>query len=150
MENNNQHIIDKLNHLIAIAEDGKEGYENAAKDVKDSAMKTLFQKFSLDRLHYATELQEHVQELNGDAKAKGGPEGALHRVWMDIKSVFTSGDPVAIINACITGEEVAVKEYKVALEDTALTTAHRQLISEQLQGIERALASIKAFRSIKH
>ena len=32
MENVNENVIDKLNNLIALLEDGKMGYENAAND----------------------------------------------------------------------------------------------------------------------
>jgi uncharacterized protein (TIGR02284 family) len=143
MENSNQNIIEKLNHLIAIAEDGKEGYENAAKDVEDSAIKSSFLLFSEERSHYATQLREIVHELNGKAEDNGGGSvGSLHRIWMDLKSTFTSGDKDAIINACITGEDAAVKEYKLVLNDSTIPESCKPLIEEQLNGIEKALANI--------
>lgn len=146
MENYNEKAIDLLNGLVAIAEDGKEGYENAAKDVEDSAIKSTFLTFAHERAGYASELRQMVRELNGDAETDGGgPLGAMHRVWMDLKSVFTGGDKESIINACITGEESAITEYKAALTDSNLLQDHKTVIAQQLGGIEQALAKIKLY-----
>ncbi|MDZ4758944.1 MAG: PA2169 family four-helix-bundle protein [Bacteroidota bacterium] len=144
MENPNQKIIDKLNHFIAIAEDGKIGYENAAKDVKDNQMKAIFEKYSKQRSGYIEELQKQVHHLGSAAEDSGGPVGLLHRVLMDIKSVLTSGDKNAIINACITGEEAAVKHYTDTLEETLFPDNIRAMIQKQLSGIHQALSEIKS------
>lgn len=145
MENHNQNTIDKLNHLISIAEDGKEGYENAAKDIKDNDFKSSFSVFAKERSMYASDLRHLVHQFNAESEDDGGgPVGTLHRVWMDLKSVLTSGDTDAIINACITGEEAAVKEYTLVLEDASVNESCKPTLREQLQGIEQALANIKS------
>jgi uncharacterized protein (TIGR02284 family) len=145
MENSKQNTTEKINHLITIAEDGKEGYENAAKDVKDAAIKSSFLLYANDRSVYASQLREVVHQLNGEAEDNGGDmKGKMHRVWMDVKSAFTSGDVDAIINACITGEEAAVKEYKLVLNDSLIPESCKPLIGEQLNGIEQALTNIKS------
>jgi len=145
MENSNQNATDKLNHLIDIAEDGKEGYENAAKDVKDAVIKSSFLLYAHDRSVYASQLRELVYQLKGNAEDKGGDvKGSLHRAWMDVKSTFTGGDVDAIINACITGEESAVKEYKLVLNDALIPEGCKPLIGQQLNGIEQALKSIRS------
>jgi uncharacterized protein (TIGR02284 family) len=147
MENRNKDIISKLNHLIAIAEDGRLGYENASKDVEDPGMKALFSRFSSERAGYVAKLRAEVQSLGGDPDDDGGPLGAVHRVWIDLKSTFTSGDKNAIINACTTGEEAAINAYEDALKEDYITGALRNIISEQLNGIRQALNSIKSHRS---
>ncbi len=145
MENNNHSTNEKLNRLIDIAEDGKEGYENAAKDVKDDAVKSSFLLFAKERSIYAAQLREIVHQLNGEAEDNGGDaKGSMHRVWMDVKAIFTSGDTEAIVNACITGEEAAVKEYKSVLDDSLIPESIKPLIGEQLSGIEQALTSIRS------
>jgi len=147
MENKNKEIINRLNHLIAIAEDGRLGYENAAKDVDDPVMKASFSRFSNERAGYVAKLRAQVKTLGGDPDDDGGPLGAMHRVWIDLKSTFTSGDKNAIINACTTGEETAIKAYENALSEDYITGELRNLISEQLSGIKQALGSIKSNRS---
>ena len=145
MENSNKYTIDKLNNLIDMSEDGKEGYENAAENVKDAGMKSSFSAFANERAENTLQLRQIVQQLNGDAEDKGGDStGTLHRVWIDLKSVFTGGDTDAIINACITGEEAAIKEYKSVLDDAEILESCKFLVGKQLSTIEQALMSIKA------
>ena len=145
METDNQNTNEKLNRLIDMAEDGKEGYENAAENVKDAAVKSSFLTFARERSVYASELRETVHQLKGDAEDSGGDaKGSMHRIWMNLKSTFTSGDTEAIINACITGEEAAVKEYKSVLDDSLMPESIKPLIGQQLNGIEHALSSIRS------
>jgi len=144
MENKNEETTEKLNVLIDIAEDGKEGYENADKNVKDEDIESSFLLFAEERSVYASQLREIVLQLKGEAGENGGDtKGTLHRVWIDLKSIFTGGDTEAIINACITGEEAAVKEYKLVLNDPLIPDRFKPLIGKQLDGIERALTSIQ-------
>jgi len=145
MENNNKNTNEKLNRLIDIAEDGKEGYENAAAAVKDAGVKSSFLIFAQERSVYASQLREIVHQLKGEAEDNGGDtKGSLHRVWMNLKTIFTSGDTGAIINACITGEEAAIKEYKSVLNDALTPESIKPLVGEQLGGIEKALLNITA------
>ena len=144
MEIKNQEVIEKLNHLIAIAEDGKKGYKNAAEDVDDPKMKALFTRFSDERASYVEQLQVQEITLGGSVAEGGGPIGALHRVWMDMKSIFTSGDKDAIIKACITGEEAAVASYEEALKQDYISGKLREIVTEQLAGIKNALHTIQS------
>ena len=143
MEINSDYIVDKLNHLIAIAEDGKEGFANAANHIDDDELKISFMELSHERANYATQLRKEVRILTGDVESKGGgPIGMLHRIWIDLKAIFTGGDRDAIINACITGEEFALNEYQEALGDGNISENHKQLISEHLLGINQSLARL--------
>jgi uncharacterized protein (TIGR02284 family) len=147
MENPNVETINKINHLISIAEDGKQGYENAAKDVEAPEMKALFSRFSSERAEFVTQLRSHVKSLGGDPEHDGGPLGAAHRLWIDLKSALTSGDKTAIINACVTGEEAAISAYEGALKEDYITGELRNVINSQLGSIQQALGAIQAHKS---
>ncbi len=145
MEHNNDHLIQKLNHLINTAEDGSEGYKNAAKDIEEEAIKNSFLLFSKDRSVYASQLRKIVFQINGAPEDKtGGALGTLHRTWMDLQSFVSGKETDAVINACITGEEAAIKEYKIVLDDAKIPENYKVIISEQLHGIEQTLANISA------
>lgn len=145
MENTNEAVISKLHHLIDIAEDGKYGYENAAKDVTDHKVRAVFTHYAEERKEYIRILQDHIQKLGGEYKAsEGGPMGSMHRTWMDFKSLITGGDRDPILKACITGEESAISAYKKALGEPYITGATKDIISGQCVGIENALSKIKA------
>jgi uncharacterized protein (TIGR02284 family) len=137
--------VSTLEGLIAILEDGKLGYTNAAEHVNSPAIKTDFLEYARGRALFIVEIQDEINRLGKSTDtAGGGPLGALHRVWIDIKSSFTSGDTEAILNACITGEEAAVEKYKMALEQNELDSNQIAIVSKQLNNIQTTLAKIKA------
>ncbi|RZJ54010.1 MAG: PA2169 family four-helix-bundle protein [Flavobacterium sp.] len=141
--------VSTLEGLISILEDGKLGYTNAAEHVENQLIKTDFLEYARQRALFIVELQDEINKLGKSTDtAGGGPLGALHRAWIDIKSSFTSGDTEAIINACITGEEAAIEKYKMALEKNELEQSQVSIVSKQLNAIETTLAKIKLKKSI--
>src|SRR6478752_3719422 len=62
----NDDIISTLNGLIETCKDGQEGFKQAAEGVERSDLKSLFFEFSQQRAHFAGELQQIVQTLDGD------------------------------------------------------------------------------------
>jgi uncharacterized protein (TIGR02284 family) len=137
--------VDLLEGLISILEDGKLGYTNAAEHVENAAIKTDFLDYARQRAFFIVELQDEINRLGKSTDTSGGgPLGALHRTWIDIKSSFTGGDTEAIISACITGEEAAVEKYKKALESGDLDSNQVAIVSNQLNSIQNTLTLIKA------
>ncbi|MCW2120228.1 ferritin-like domain-containing protein [Flavobacterium sp. 7A] len=128
--------IDILERLIIILDDGKLGYTNAAEQVEDAQIKVDFLGFARERSSFIIELQDEINKLGKTTDTEGGPMGALHRKWIDIKSLFTGGGTDSIINACITGEEVAIEEYELALKEEQLTAPLSSIILKQLASIE--------------
>src|SRR5437879_5635681 len=139
----NAKTISRLNHLVSIANDGKYGFENAAQDVQDVTLKQLFRQYSAQRDEYVNGLKNMIERCGGTPGKDGGPLGALHRTWMDIKSTFAAGSREAILNTCITGEEAAEKAYAEALKEN-ITDEAKQLITMQLSGIEASLNSLRS------
>jgi uncharacterized protein (TIGR02284 family) len=138
-------VVSTFEGLISILEDGKLGYTNAAEHVESHAIKSDFLEFARERALFIVELQDEINKLGKSTDTSGGgPLGALHRTWIDIKSSFTSGDTEAIINACITGEEAAIAKYKMALDENEFLAHQITIISKQLSSIESTLMEIKA------
>src|SRR5204863_2657592 len=110
-------IVSTINSLIETLKDGQEGFKQAAEAVKDSELKSLFQEYSQQRARFATELQSQARQF-GEPKPEDSSSaaGAMHRAWINLKSVVTSGDDHAILAECERGEDSAVKEYKDALK----------------------------------
>jgi uncharacterized protein (TIGR02284 family) len=144
MENVNQQIIRTLNHLIAIAEDGCQGYKNAAYYIKDSGLTGIFGKYAHQRSFYIVQLQQELAKLESTPQEyhNGDVLGFFHRMWMELKSIITSGDKEAIINACLTGEAAAVKSYKKALQNNFFNDYTRSILEEQLLGIEKIITEL--------
>lgn len=140
-------IVSTLEGLIAILEDGKLGYTNAAEHVENGSMKSNFFDYARERSLFIVEIQDEINKLGKSTdESGGGPLGALHRTWIDIKSTFTGGDTDAIINACITGEEAAIEKYKMVIEKNDLQTNQISMLTKQLSSIESTLLKIKAHK----
>lgn len=143
-DDNRKEIVSTLEGLIAILEDGKLGYTNAAEHVENGIIKDNFLNNARERAMFIVELQDEINRLGKSTDtAGGGPLGAIHRAWIDIKSSFTGNDTEAIINACITGEEAAIEKYEMALKNGKLAPNQVALISKQLSSIKAVLTGLK-------
>ena len=147
MKNTNDKIIECINNLIAIVNDGMCGYENASQDVNDATLKELFRQYSDERAFFALALKNEVKRLGGDPEKGGDTLGALHRTWMDIKSTITTGDRDGILKICITGEEAAVKAYSEQLKNDIPDNNIRDLLNQQLNSIQQALNNIRSLEN---
>ena len=87
-----------------------------------------------------------VQTLGGDPEDSGSISGAMHRGWINIKSVVTGRDEAAILNECERGEDVAKESYKQAME-MELPGYIREVVENQYQGVLAAHDNIKALRN---
>lgn len=144
MENQSENTVSRLKHLLSICNDGKEGYKNAAENVDSADLKALLHTYSIQRAEFASNLKTCIQQCGGDPdNDEGGPLGALHRTWIDIKTAFTSNDNKAVLDACITGEKAAVEAYDKALEDTELSAETRQLLTMQRSAIQESLQNVE-------
>jgi uncharacterized protein (TIGR02284 family) len=137
MVKTNHEIISALNDLIETLNDGEYGYKTAAEGIEKNEYKSLFNKYSEQRRQFAAELQNEVKRLNGDPKKSGSVSGSLHRGWIDIKSVVTSGDGSAIISECERGEDTAVEVYEEML-DRDLPADIQSIVEKQYTQVKEA------------
>ncbi len=112
----NDDTISVLNNLVETCKDGQNGFQTAADGVKNSELKTLFNKYSQQRAQFAAELQGEVRRLGGDPEKTGSVVATLHRGWINIKSAVTGDDESAVLAECERGEDSAVSNYQDALK----------------------------------
>ena len=108
-------IISTLNNLVETSRDGEEGFRTSAEHAKDAQLKSLFQNRADSCAAAVRELQDIVLAQGGKPSESSSVTGTLHRRWVDIKSMVTGRDDVAILNEVERGEDVAVASYKKAL-----------------------------------
>ncbi|MBK7932562.1 MAG: PA2169 family four-helix-bundle protein [Acidobacteria bacterium] len=142
----NDDVISKLNGLIETCKDGQEGFKVAAEGIERSELKTVFYEFSQQRADFVGVLQELVRSLGGDPEKSGSLSAAVHRGWMDIKSLVTGKDEKAILNECERGEDYAKEAYADAL-NTALPTNIADVVAQQSHAVLAAHNRIKALRN---
>ncbi|KAA6438468.1 PA2169 family four-helix-bundle protein [Dyadobacter flavalbus] len=138
-----------INDLIEINNDRVAGFEKAIADIKDenTDLKELFEE-------YAQQSRKNVQELSavtGSAphlETDKSVSGTLHRVWIDVKSLFGGSDRASILSEAERGEDAIKKAYKDALANNELDHNAQSILSSQATGINAAHDRIKVLRDI--
>lgn len=141
----NDDVISTINGLIQYCRDGQEGFKTAAEGIERSDLKTLFYEYSQQRSDFVGVLQGLVRSLGGDPEDSGSISAAVHRGWMDIKSLVTGKDEHAILNECERGEDYAKDAYAEALK-LQLPSKVRDVLQQQSQAILAAHNRVKALR----
>ena len=134
--------VEGLNHLIIIANDGKEGYAQAADIVAHPMLKAMFVQYAAERAEFAAQLNTLVASTGTQPESGAGPLGTLHRVWIDIKSSLVANDDEAALKECIRGDETAVSAYETVLKDHLLTGEQQNIVAQQLKLTRDALFSL--------
>ena len=139
-------IVSTVNSLIETLKDGQEGFRQAAEGVKDPALKSLFNEYSLERSRFAGELQNQLREFGeSEPEDASSVSGAMHRAWINIKSAVSGGDDHAILAECERGEDSAVSEYKKAME-ADLSGPLRETVSRQYDKVKQAHDRVRDLR----
>jgi len=142
MENYNKEAISVLNDLIETLKDGEKGFRIAAQGVDRKDIQQLFLKYAEQRSKFVDELQREVRKLGGDPDESGSLAGAIHRGWINIKSVVTGQDEESVLAECERGEDSAVRNYEEALKKN-LPESVRSLIQKQYTQVKEAHDTIR-------
>ncbi|GGK57372.1 PA2169 family four-helix-bundle protein [Rufibacter glacialis] len=114
--NEKQRVVEVLKELNEFVHDGLEGYERAAQESKDTLRQDAYRRFSQQRLAFANELNQIIQQHGGSPERDTTAKGKLYRQWMDLKATLSGRNEEGILGSCIYGEEWAQKAYRDALD----------------------------------
>lgn len=148
MEDVRRKTLSVIQNLIEINNDGNHGYRLAADKIENPEYATLFHAYAQQRALFATELEREANLLGKDVD--GNEEsilGAIHRGWINIKSVIAGGDSEAILRECETGDKAAVEAYEKAMKES-LPTNIEAVLRKQYTDIAEAYNKIKTFKHI--
>lgn len=134
----NPSIVSTLNGLIEACKDGQKGFRAAAENVRNQDFQLLFSDLSTQRQHFVRELKRLAVNFGGSAETHGSFSAALHRGWMNLKAVVSSGDDRALLAECERGEDAAVADYREALKHDEFPPMVREVIQHQAMGVQAA------------
>lgn len=137
-----EEIFDSLNKLLTRSHDAEKGYQEAAGNVKDAALKSLFLAQSRQRAEFAMELDREIRALGGEPENGTSLASDLHRAWINIKSALSSNDDKATVEECKRGDREALEDYTTVLQETDLVASTRKLLLQQKERIESAHSSM--------
>jgi uncharacterized protein (TIGR02284 family) len=133
-------LLSALNRCIEAAADAQKGYAVASADVRDAALKALFQLRSDERATFAVALQRAVAELGGWPENHGTFEGALHRVWLEGRLAVEGRLDRTVLLECERGERAGLAVYETAL---SLANANRDVPLQLREALRTQLAAIR-------
>lgn len=136
--------VKTLNTLIETLKDGQNGFKSAAADVKDMRVKSVFTELAHDRTRLAGELQSEVSRLGGDPEKSGSASAAVHRGWINLKSVLGGGEK-SILDEAERGEDVAVKSFETALQ-AKLPPEVAGVVRRQYDEVKKAHDKVRGLR----
>lgn len=141
----NDEVVEVLNDLIDTCRDGERGFRTSAEQAEAGELQSFLARRATDCATAATELEQAVRSFGGEPRDGGTVAGALHRGWVAIKSALSSNDDKAVLVECERGEDVALAQYRKALEKP-LPSAVRALVERQANGAQRNHDEVKAMR----
>ena len=138
-------VISTLNDLIETSKDGEDGFRTCAEDASDPELKSFFMTRAQHCAAAVIELQDMVRAHGGDPETSGRLGAAVHRRWIDVKSLITGKDDKAVLKECERGEDFAVASYRRALEKN-LPVEVRSLVERQYQGVLQNHDQVRVLR----
>ena len=111
--------IDKLQELVRINIDSDQGFSEAAEQIEDLTVASLFRELGSQRAQNSAQLQEYVA-WNGEKPVDDGSyAAAFHRTWLNLRSQLNGGDAHVVLIEAERGEDQIKRAYEDALKETA-------------------------------
>lgn len=119
-----------LNTLIATLLDSIEGYQKSAENVESQRFAELFNDRARERQQAVTKLQAAVAQAGGTPEDEASTLGAMHRMFVDLKSAVTGRDDEAIVKEVERGEDYLKEKFEAALRNADLSPLAQAAVSE--------------------
>ncbi|TAL84518.1 MAG: PA2169 family four-helix-bundle protein [Rhodanobacter sp.] len=124
------HEVKTLNNLIETTLDSADGYEQAAKEARDSRLAPMFNARSAERRNAVLELKRYVRSLGGEPEEDGTILASAHRMFLNLRTSLTSHDTRAVVDEVERGEDHIKSKFEDALKDTDLSQPTRAVIND--------------------
>jgi uncharacterized protein (TIGR02284 family) len=141
----NDKAISVLNNLIETCKDGEQGFRTAADGLTSPEITSTFHRYARERGQMSKDLEAEVRRLGGDPERSGSTAGAVHRGWLDIKSVITGKDDHAILAEAERGEDVAKNAFEAALKES-LPDSALMLVQVEAAKVRQAHDYVRSLR----
>lgn len=142
---NNENTFSSLNELLETCRDGQNGFDAGAKAVNDPALQAELMQYSMQRQDFAAELRAAIAALGDRPKDGGSTVAAVHRGWMNLKSMVGMNDRHSILAECERGEDSALKAYRDAIHQ-GLPPVIMPIVQTQYEQIQRVHDRVRALR----
>ncbi len=106
--------LSTLQNLIQMNIDARDGFNEAAQNVDNLTIESLFRELAAQRSEQASELGSLVALNRTAPQSRGSMAAAAHRAWMDLRSAM-GGGTAAMLAEAERGENMLKSGYESAL-----------------------------------
>ena len=132
-----------LNKLLQNNLDAEKGFRNAADEVEDEELKSLFKDLAQQKYDFAHELRGEVRNF-GEPPTKGSSISSdVHRTWMKIRSGISSDSEKVVLAEAAKGEENALEEYEDIIRNYNFPPSTETVLKRQKQAFKESVEKIK-------
>ena len=140
-------VIDLLNSLLEENCDSKRGYQRAAEQVDDPALKGLFMSLSSQRDNFKKSIKEEVRFLEGEPTHFGPVEGAVQNAFSSPELLLVLNTIEKTLEGCLKLEAKRLAIYEQMLNSNDFEVSTRNLLIGQRENIKLTLADLKKAES---
>ena len=130
----NAQDVAALEALTSTLTDSINGYEEAAEVASNSGISAFFREKAQERRTVVSEFRNRIGALGGNRDVSGSATAALHRRFLDLRSMFQN-DTKAAIAEVERGEGYLTERFETYMADQSLSTATRNLIRSTYQRV---------------
>ena len=139
-------LVATLAELRSMCFAGDAGYREAAAHVAGHPnLRQLFTKLAAERLAFAEDLGELLEQMGHHHPPTAKVSADLHRLWLDLRSVVENHDPTMLIAECERGEHAALMKYEAALKQP-LSLDAEELLIDQVAALREARIGLDRMR----
>ncbi|WP_334165047.1 PA2169 family four-helix-bundle protein [Phenylobacterium sp.] len=151
MDATHERAVKVLNSLIETTLDSANGYEEAAENIPDGQLKTLFAERARRRMDLSRQLQEEVRTFGGTPEHDQSMLGKAHNKFVDLKNAVMGGaSEKAVIDEVERGEDVIKGKFEHAMRDGELPANARAVVSQAYETIRADHDQISALKHSMH
>lgn len=142
MNTRNEKLINQLQEILEKNRDAEKGYKKAAENAENLSLKAFFLDRSRARESFNAQLKREMILNYKNIDDDGSFTGTIHRVWMDVKALFSADNDEAMLEEAIRGEKASVEEYEEVLNHTDLPVNIATILRQQKMKVQEDLAKV--------
>lgn len=138
-----EETIKLLNNLLEDNYDAKRGYQTAAEQVDDPALKGLFMSLSSQRDNFKKSIREETHSLGGEPVPLGTVSGSIQEAFSSPNLLLTLNTIEQTLEGCLQLEIKHLALYEQMLNGNDFEVSTRNLLIGQRENIKLTLADLK-------
>ena len=136
--------IATLQELLQLNLDSRDGFVEAAENVEEMSIASLFRELAAERNGQASELRSLVASQSKEPTDSGSYSAAAHRLWMDLRTALGGGS-AAMLSEAERGEDHIKGKYENAMMEHQ-GEAVREILQRQYEAIKASHDRVRELR----